>query len=538
MAKEDNNPKGVYINELLCFITNKIDVVDPTILVQVCVETYKANEIVKAKELLFELLKDENDVTKFIKRNHRSDGEKKEAKDMNDIIQYLQEKGTKNWPQFVALDLSKLPPITLDKTDYSVLLTKMQKLQTAVDMMRVSVETQYEISDSLKTSNEKLQERVEQIEIKSNEVNVDINVSKEVIENPVFVEKILDEPEPLSCLQCDFKCDELDVLEMHIKRGSCRAISKTNILKNNTSIPNTDLKTDKRKDPAKVHIQLFECSECEFKFVTKAGLDAHAVTHAKKSGINLECHECKNRFNSNDELDLHMQLHQQQKLFTCPDCGYTDSVRDRLTVHMRSHCREKQQRSPFPRNVRQNRNSVNRRNDSVNSVNCWDTFNIDEVARKYFMDSFFNSDGFSAPFKNGKPVKLNDLQDGNVRGSKGWPKRKPVTIGTAKGSAGLALKKSNYQATVFASRYSPSVSEDTVKSDLERNLKEITNVDHDVRVERLETRYEFYASFKITCLCPNTAVFMNPEIWPEGCLFRWWRNPRNDNARFDTRNNY
>ena len=117
-------------------------------------------------------------------------------------------------------------------------------------------------------------------------------------------------------------------------------------------------------------MQLFECSECEFEFVTKAGLDAHVVTHAKKSGINFECHECKNRFNSNEELDLHMQLHQQQKLFTCPDCDYTDSVRDRLTVHMRSHCREKQQRSPFPRNVRQNRNSVNRRNDSVNSVNC------------------------------------------------------------------------------------------------------------------------------------------------------------------------
>ena len=44
---------------------------------------------------------------------------------MNDIFQYLQERGTKNWPQFVAFDLSKLPPITLDKTDYSVLLSKM-----------------------------------------------------------------------------------------------------------------------------------------------------------------------------------------------------------------------------------------------------------------------------------------------------------------------------------------------------------------------------------------------------------------------------
>ena len=105
------------------------------------------------------------------------------------------------------------------------------------------------------------------------------------------------------------------------------------------------------------------------------------------------------------------------------------------------------------------------------------------------MDSFLNSDGFSAPFKNGKPVKIKDMQVRNVQGATVGPKRKPA-IGTAKGSAGLALKKTNYQATVFATRYSPDVGIERVKSDLARNLKDITNVDHDVRVERLETRYE------------------------------------------------
>ena len=149
---------------------------------------------------------------------------------------------------------------------------------------------------------------------------------------------------------------------------------------------------------------------------------------------------------------------------------------------------------------------MNGRSDSVSSANCWDIFNIDEVARKYFMDSFFNTDGFSAPFKNGKPIKIKDIQGRNMQGSSGRPKRKTATIGTAKGSAGLALKKNNYQATVFATRYSPNVSVSTVKSALEKNLKEITNVDHDVRVEELETRYETYASLMIT------------HIWCEGTL--------------------
>ena len=103
---------------------------------------------------------------------------------------------------------------------------------------------------------------------------------------------------------------------MHIKRGSCQAINRTNILDNdNIFIPNTDRKTDNRKDAEKV--QMFVCPECEYRFVTKEGLDAHFVTHAKTPGIKIECQECQNKFNSDEELALHMQLHQQQKLFTC-----------------------------------------------------------------------------------------------------------------------------------------------------------------------------------------------------------------------------
>ena len=163
--------------------------------------------------MLFNLLKDEDDETQFKKRKHAAVGESKEVKCLNDIFQYLQEKGTKKWPQFVALELSKLPPITLDRTDFSVLLSKMQKLQSDVDMMRRSIEAQYEISDSLKTSNKKLQERVEQIEIKSYDDSADVRVNKDVLDISVTEESFTEETEPFSCSQCDFKCDELAVLE-------------------------------------------------------------------------------------------------------------------------------------------------------------------------------------------------------------------------------------------------------------------------------------------------------------------------------------
>ena len=65
-------------------------------------------------------------------------------------------------------------------------------------------------------------------------------------------------------------------------------------------------------------------------------------------------------------------------------------------------------------------------------------------------------------------------------------------------------------------------------------MKNISGTVHEVKIEKLETRYDSYSSFKITCICPNTAIFMNPDIWPEGVLFRWWRTPRNDNAKYGT----
>ena len=165
------------------------------------------------------------------------------------------------------------------------------------------------------------------------------------------------------------------------------------------------------------------------------------------------------------------------------------------------------------------------RSNSISSNNPWDVFNIDEAARKYFMDSLASSDGFSAPFKKGKPIKLKDIQSNNSQDVDEQPLRKPAVIGTAKGSSTLTFKKRNYQTTVFATRYPPRVDIEEVKNDLEINLKTVTGDDHNIKIEKVETRYASYASFKITCICPNTAAFMNPNIWPEGVLVKWWKAP-------------
>ena len=112
--------------------------------------------------------------------------------------------------------------------------------------------------------------------------------------------------------------------------------------------------------------------------------------------------------------------------------------------------------------------------------------------------------------------------------------RKPAVIGTSKGSLSLTSKKKNYQATVFATRYPPRADIEEVKKYLEINLKSVTGDEHNVKVEKIDTKYASYASFKITCICPNTAVFMNPDIWPEGVLVKWWKTPRYENINSGT----
>ena len=52
-------------------------------------------------------------------------------------------------PKFVALDLSKLPPITFDSVDVSALLNTIKKTQNEVDILRATIESHNAVSDGL-----------------------------------------------------------------------------------------------------------------------------------------------------------------------------------------------------------------------------------------------------------------------------------------------------------------------------------------------------------------------------------------------------
>ena len=81
------------------------------------------------------------------------------------------------------------------------------------------------------------------------------------------------------------------------------------------------------------------------------------------------------------------------------------------------------------------------------------------------------------------------------------------------------------KANVFATKFTPDTDPEQVKDILKEDerLK-----DMNINVEKVNTKYDTYASFHITCVCLETEakLFLEPEVWPNRILIRSWREKR------------
>ena len=114
---------NIVINEVLCFVQNKIDVMNSVSLSLLCRQSFNEDEILKAKRLLFESIPQ-----RLVKRK----GEDRKSKNIEDIMGILRGSDPENIPIFVARDLQKLPPVTFDHVDVTRLLKDITLLQSQV----------------------------------------------------------------------------------------------------------------------------------------------------------------------------------------------------------------------------------------------------------------------------------------------------------------------------------------------------------------------------------------------------------------------
>ena len=117
----------VVVNELLCFVTNKIDVMTQDVLVKLCADFYDCNSIVTAKKLLYEKIQDLN-IAITLPRYAKRKGLNRNKSDILDIIRLCHEVGS-SVPVFVARDLSSLPAVSANSFDVALLVRDIEAMK-------------------------------------------------------------------------------------------------------------------------------------------------------------------------------------------------------------------------------------------------------------------------------------------------------------------------------------------------------------------------------------------------------------------------
>lgn len=124
--------KKLIVNELLAFLVHAIDYMDEVSILQICRSNFKEEDVSSAKLLLFQSLGKLDQMP-----SRRRDGTEKS---LQDIIDMLKRTDPDDVPDFVAKELSKLPPVTFDHVDVTRLLKDITSLKAEMTKMQSRVE--------------------------------------------------------------------------------------------------------------------------------------------------------------------------------------------------------------------------------------------------------------------------------------------------------------------------------------------------------------------------------------------------------------
>ena len=116
------------INELLCFLVNKLECMPADLLVKLICDFYDDKEIDAARECLFSLLP----VSASAQRKVRRKGANKKSMTVQDMLHILLNTEVDDIPCFVARDLARLPPLTQDHFDLATVMRDVVNIRNDV----------------------------------------------------------------------------------------------------------------------------------------------------------------------------------------------------------------------------------------------------------------------------------------------------------------------------------------------------------------------------------------------------------------------
>lgn len=127
--------KNLVLNDILCFLASRIDSLTQPVLVKAISDTYEYDEIVKAKDVLFDNCSKTASAKKRKWRNGGHKGTNKIPDTINDVIGWLHDLSADEIPDFVSRGL-KVPPVDAKNFDLSAVLIELRTLSSKVDKIQ------------------------------------------------------------------------------------------------------------------------------------------------------------------------------------------------------------------------------------------------------------------------------------------------------------------------------------------------------------------------------------------------------------------
>jgi hypothetical protein len=123
------------VNEVLCFMKNKSNILPIEIINQLCTDFYSDSETDDAKKLLYEtafLHLSADDRPRMVKRRDQL----KRQSDMDDMLKIFVSLDAEHIPMFVAADLAKIPPLGPKNFDLSSIIKDVNALKEQMCVLK------------------------------------------------------------------------------------------------------------------------------------------------------------------------------------------------------------------------------------------------------------------------------------------------------------------------------------------------------------------------------------------------------------------
>lgn len=148
----------VVINELLFYVKNMLDTMEQAMFLRVCEDHFDVNTVLEAKNLIFQYNRNEH-----IRQTKRI-GERKAETSLRDIIDVFRKNDPKVFPQFVAVDISKIPPMDFRGANMASMMCEVAKLRRELDSLKHIEATSQIIADEIGSLRRELKARDERFD--------------------------------------------------------------------------------------------------------------------------------------------------------------------------------------------------------------------------------------------------------------------------------------------------------------------------------------------------------------------------------------